>query len=106
LAVIQAFQIERQTALRASECARSSQRDRFEIRRVAAVQRRFERLISCKIHQADARLQNPFCVGTGLIRIKSFVSVINLRGRWDERIVSRRLYAHCERPWDSIAGCR
>ena len=105
MTAIQAFQIERQAALRTVECARSTHRDRFEIRGVAAVQRRFERLISCKIHKADARLQNTFCVRPGLIGIKSFVSVINLRGRGDERIVPRGLYAQCERPWDAIVGC-
>src|SRR6516225_8545328 len=81
LAAIHAIQIERQTALRIIQCARSAEDNRFEIRGVAAIQGLFERFISHRIYKADGRLSNSFRVGPALVGITSFVSVVNLRRR-------------------------
>src|ERR1035438_564401 len=69
-------------ALRTVECARAAQRNRLEIGRSAAVQSFFERSVSSQIHQANSRLQNPFRIGSALIGVAAFVSIIDLRWCW------------------------
>ena len=105
LAQIEAFQTERQPALRTIEGAWPTKHNLFEIRRVPAFQRIYEGLVSCEIDQADPSLQNTFCVGSRLVGVESFVSVIDLR-RWGyKRIVPGGLSATCEGPRDAMIGC-
>jgi hypothetical protein len=67
LAAVEAGQTEGQTALWTIERARPTQNNLFEIRRIATLQRLYERLVSRKIDQPDARLQDALRIRSGLI---------------------------------------
>ena len=73
-----------QATLWAIERAQPTQHDLFKIRGVAAAQRLYEALIGGKIDEANAGLQNALGVGPRFVRIERFVSVVDLRGRWNE----------------------